>query len=65
MGVFQVFKIVQTVPNLRKASYLHSEKSVILFDVTHCVKSVQIRSFLWSLLSHIRAEYGEISISPY
>ena len=26
----------------------------------HCVKSVQIRSFFWSVFSHIRAEYGEI-----
>ena len=32
----------------------------------HCVKSVQIRSFLWSLFSRIWTEYEEIrSISPY
>ena len=32
----------------------------------HCVKSVQIRSFFWSVFSRIRAEYGEIlCISPY
>ena len=24
----------------------------------HCVKSVQIRSFLWSVFSRIRTEYG-------
>ena len=31
-----------------------------------CVKSVQIRSFFWSVYSLIRAEYGEILyISPY
>ena len=30
------------------------------------MKTVQIRSFFWSLFSHIRTEYGEIrSISPY
>ena len=28
----------------------------------HCVKSVQIRSFFWSVFSHIRTEYGEIMI---
>ena len=28
--------------------------------VYHCVKSVQIRSFLWSVFSRIRTEYGEI-----
>ena len=33
---------------------------------SHCVKSVQIRSFFWSVFSCIRIEYGEIrSISPY
>ena len=32
----------------------------------HCVKTVQIRSFLWSVFSSIRTEYGEIlRISPY
>ena len=34
--------------------------------VNHCVKSVQIRSFFWSVFSRIRTEYGEKrSISPY
>ena len=33
--------------------------------VKHCMKSVQIRSYFWSVLSRIRTEYGEIrSISP-
>ena len=27
---------------------------------SHCVKSVQIRSFFWSLFSRIRTDYGEI-----
>ena len=32
----------------------------------HCVKSVQIRRFFWSVFSLIRTEYGEIlRISPY
>ena len=32
----------------------------------NCVKSVQIRSFFWSVFSRIWTEYGEIwSISPY
>ena len=26
----------------------------------HCVKSVQIRSFFWSVFSRIRTDYGEI-----
>ena len=37
-----------------------------LWEMVHYVKSVQIRSFFWSLFSRIRTEYGEIrSISPY
>ena len=32
----------------------------------HCVKSVKIRRFFWSVFSHTRTEYGEIrSISPH
>ena len=32
----------------------------------HSVKSVQIRSYFWSVFSRIRTEYGEIlRISPY
>ena len=29
----------------------------------HCVKSVQIRSFFWSLFSCIRTEYGELLVN--
>ena len=33
--------------------------------IKHCVKSVRIRSFFWSVFYRIRTEYGEIrSISP-
>ena len=32
----------------------------IYFTVNHCVKSVQIRSFLLCVFSRIRTEYGEI-----
>ena len=36
------------------------------YDEVHCVKSVHIRSFFWSLFSRIRTEYGEVlCISPY
>ena len=30
-------------------------------NIDHCVKSVKIWSFFWSLFSRIRTEYGEIS----
>ena len=34
--------------------------------IKHCVKSVQIRYFFWSVFSRTRTEYGEIrSISQY
>ena len=32
----------------------------------HCMKSVQIRSFFWSVFSRIQTEYGEgLRIPPY
>ena len=40
--------------------------SLLILMFPHCVKSVQIRSFFWSIFSRIRTEYGEIrNISPY
>ena len=39
---------------------------VQFYSVYHCVKSVHIRSFFWSVFSRIRNEYGDIrNISPY
>ena len=36
------------------------------YKPSHCVKSVQMRSFFWSVFSRIRAEYEEKRIiSPY
>ena len=50
----------------------NNEQSVILHNKQkrlHCMESVQIGSFFWSVISRIRTEYGEIrsmlSISPY
>ena len=38
----------------------------IALNLLQCVKSVQIRSFFWSVFSRIRTEYGEIlRVSPY
>ena len=31
----------------------------------HCVKSVQIRTYFWSVFSCIRAEYGDLQISVF
>ena len=30
------------------------------FEITHCVKSVQIRCFFWSVFSCIQSEYRKI-----
>ena len=56
-----------------KAPFLFGTKTKLLIHpaiientLDHCVKSVQIRSFFWSVFSRIRTEYGETrSISPY
>ena len=31
-----------------------------IFKTSHCVKSVQMRSFFWSVISCIRSEYGDL-----
>ena len=58
--------------NLLFCGMLLEKREVFLHFLTpfpwrdHCVKCVQIRSFLWSVFSHIRTEYGEmLRISPY
>ena len=40
--------------------------SIFQYDQNiQCLKSVQIRSFLWSVFSCIRTEYGDFRKSPY
>ena len=39
---------------------------VLTWSAVHCMKSVQIRSFFWSVFYRIWTEYGDTrSISPY
>ena len=45
---------------------LETAHACLIFCNSHCMKSVQIRSFFWSVFSRIRTEYGEIqSISRH
>ena len=49
-----------------KYQYLHKFKDKSLSGmITYCVKSVQIRSYFWSVFSCIRIEYGDLRKSPY
>ena len=32
----------------------------MIVKTSHCVKSVQVRSFFWSIFSCIRTEYGDL-----
>ena len=41
-------------------SWLTAMKYGCSYAVFHCVKSVQIRSFFWSVFSCIRTEYGDL-----
>ena len=53
-------------PDLVFIFTLDAEEAVKCLESNHCVKSVRIRSFFWSIFSRIRTEFGEIrSISPY
>ena len=56
---------------LVKKGFYFKFQSLIFFNIfqfsetmkswtTHCVKSVQIRSYFWSLFSCIRTEYGDL-----
>ena len=46
--------------------YRFPKSRVSFWQSQHCVKSVQIRSFFWSVFSHIRTEYGDLqSKSPH
>ena len=56
-AVSKRYKIITLALNGLMNSQLHDP---------HCVKSVQIRSFFWAVVSRIRTEYREIrSISQY
>ena len=48
-----------------RSNYLPAVSFLVRID-THCVKSVQIRSFFWAVSSCIRTEYGDLfRKSPY
>ena len=55
---------IARLSNLEVSEFITRNK--ISNEYEHCVKCVQIRSFLWSVFSRIRTEYEEIlRISPY
>ena len=55
-----------TGPTTDTAKKIREKRYLLILNRTHCVKSVQIRSFFWYVFSRIRTEYGEIwSISPH
>ena len=45
---------------LWRGRFIHLPVVTYLFLYLHCLKSVQIRSFFWSVFSCIRIEYGKI-----
>ena len=49
---------------LQKLQTKFISKQFVNFSVSHCVKSVQMRSYFWSVFSCIRTEYGP-EIIPY
>ena len=47
------------------SNLLHKFASTDVISASlHCVKNVQIRSFFWSVFSHIRTEYGDLLCKP-
>ena len=55
-----------TGPTTDTAKKIREKLYLPIMNRTHCVKSVQIRSFFWYVFSRIRTEYEEIlRISSY
>ena len=51
---------------LTSLKILQSFEDTLTWLLVHCVKSVQIRSFFWSVFSRICTEYGYLlRKSPY
>ena len=50
-----------------KTQHLSYRSKPILatYHIYHCVKSVQIRSYFWSVFSCIRTEYGSPNTEKY
>ena len=62
----QSFHKIFTQRNLVKFRYFMQWEKQMTMRFQHCVKSVQIRSFFWSVFSCIRTEYGDLlRKSPY
>ena len=65
--VFLMLYLLKTPKNVLRYCVSHLYREVLhLYDgstictLTHCMKSVPIRSFLWSLFSCVRTEYGDL-----
>ena len=59
----QLLKGVTEKASLKISKFLVKK---CIFNKDHCVKSIQIRSFFWSVFSCIRTEYGDLrSKFPY
>ena len=63
-GIKNIFDL-KFLPELKNCKRIYL-KSNGYDDEFHCVKSVQIRSFFWSVFSRSLTEYGEIRrFTPY
>ena len=60
LGFLILFRLLQKCCYI-KIIFVSKFELLLLF---RCVKSVQIRSFFWSVFSLIRTEYGEILRKP-
>ena len=58
INIFIIMKRLYAKALLRR-HYYYATTLIVKY---HCVKSVQIRSSFWSVFSHIRSEYGQLSL---
>ena len=58
-------KMFLTVPNFYYIAKFAFWQPLVVTENTHCVKSVQIWSYFWSVFSHIQSECGKIRTRNY
>ena len=60
-----VLIVLPVIGNQRKTKTIpHTGFEPFISNNSHCAKSIQIRSYFWSVFSRIRTEYGP-EITPY
>ena len=61
-SIYLIYFILASIPKVLRGKV--TLVNIFLGKVLHCVKSVQIQSFLWSVFYCIRTQYGDLLRKP-